>query len=76
MAKVRVVLTGHGRGEVFVDGQKVERVKSVALTAAACKENRVTLTLIPDTVEIEGECEVTSMDDEVRRFVAFSSDSE
>jgi len=35
MAKqVRIVMTGHGRGEVFIDGKKIEGVTSVDFSAA------------------------------------------
>jgi len=51
---VKVVFTGHGRGEVFVDGIKLKHVKGVNLRANVDHANVVDIELIPASVEIEG----------------------
>lgn len=53
---VSVRLTDHGKGEVFVDGVKLERVKSISITASAGRDepNRVTIELISESVEFDG----------------------
>ena len=53
-SKVRVVMTGHGRGDVFVDGVKVPFVRSVEVLIERGDVNRLILTLFPEQVEIEG----------------------
>lgn len=54
---VRIVMSGHGQGDVFVDGVKQERVVSVKFEAAVGDANLVTITqqVFADNVEIEGE---------------------
>lgn len=53
-AEVRVVMTGHGRGEVFVNGEKLDGVRSVNLSAGINQENLVTLEIVATTVDISG----------------------
>lgn len=61
MSHVRIVLTGHGRGEVFVDGEQVHRVRRIAFKFdAGDKRNEVVLTINPQTVEIEGPADVVT----------------
>ena len=55
MTHVRISMTGHGRGEVFIDGEKVDRVRSIRFDADAHDmANELTLTILPETVEIDG----------------------
>lgn len=57
MSHVRIVMSDHCRGEVFVDGMKLEGVVSVEFHASAAKRgdlNRVLIALAPARVEIEG----------------------
>lgn len=68
MSNVRIVMTGHGRGEVFVDGRKVDAVKRITLSAEVGATNEVTITVIPETVEFEGVADVTTIEDEVRNY--------
>ena len=52
--QVRVVMTAHGRGEVFVDGQKIKGVKSLSFSAAVDSPNLLNLTIGAEQVEIDG----------------------
>jgi hypothetical protein len=55
VSHVRIVLTGHGRGEVFVDGEQVRGVSRVQFKADAGNQlNELVLTINPQAVEIEG----------------------
>ena len=52
-------MTGHGRGDVWLDGVKVEAVRRVEFRAAVGMEaNEVVLTLIPERVSVEGPAHV------------------
>jgi len=39
MHKAKIVMSGHGRGEVFLDGVKVPDVKQVSFDAGVDKTN-------------------------------------
>lgn len=65
---VRVQMTGHGRGEVFIDGQKVPGVKAVEVMAAVDQLNEVRLTLMPHTIEVEGVFDVSTIDSGTREY--------
>lgn len=58
MANVKIVMSGHGRGEVFIDGHRIECVYAVEFNARTNERNEVCLTLIPKAVEIEGPADV------------------
>lgn len=53
---VRIVMRGHGQGEVFVGGRKVENVTAVNFSSAVGEVNcvSITTTLHPTQVEITG----------------------
>ena len=54
MSHIRIVMTGHGRGEVFVDGQQVQDVQSIQFAADARNcANEVVLTVTPKTLDID-----------------------
>ncbi|MDP3208762.1 MAG: hypothetical protein Q8M65_06405, partial [Rhodoglobus sp.] len=55
---VRIVMSAHRRGEVFVNGEKVEHLVSFKVTAGVREMNQVTLTMHVPTIEILGEFEV------------------
>lgn len=55
MAHLKLVLTGHGRGEVFLDGKRVENVTGVNVNACVGSMNEVKITMICDQIEVEGE---------------------
>lgn len=44
---VEINLTGHGRGEVLIDGQKLDYVQGVSLSTKVNGINEVTITLLP-----------------------------
>lgn len=58
MADVKIVMTEHGRGDVFVDGRKVDGVRAVEFSGAVDRRNEVRLTLLTKTVSIEGPAEL------------------
>lgn len=60
MADVKIVMSGHGRGKVFIDGVKVPNVEAIAFDSSAVSKypNRLTLILLPETVSIEGPADV------------------
>ena len=55
MAHLKLVLSGHGRGEVFLDGKKLEHATGVNVTACVDSMNQATITVNCDQVEVEGE---------------------
>lgn len=61
MAFVRINLTGHGRGEVYVDGMRIPKVLRVEVSAEAGENNRVTFTMAAEKVEVTGVAEVTTV---------------
>jgi hypothetical protein len=67
-------MSAPGRGEVFIDGQKVKRVTEVLFSSGVDKSNQVTLTVSADKVEIEGRAFVaideTSIESTEREFKA------
>jgi len=56
---VRVELTGHGRGKVYVDGHELSGVESVSVRARYGRPNRVHLVVYAeDVVTVAGEADV------------------
>lgn len=68
MSNVKVVMSGHGRGELHIDGVKVPGLVKASVHLKAGKPNRVCLELFADEVEFEGECEVTCLASNEREF--------
>lgn len=66
---VKIVMEGHGRGKVFIDGEPISRVRSVNLSARVDEANVVTLELLPDKIEVEGEFDVTTIESVAREIV-------
>lgn len=64
---VRVVMTGHGRGEVWIDGVKVERVRGFEIGANTGQLNQIKLLVHAETIDIKGVFDVTTIEDESRR---------
>ena len=52
--KVRVILSSHGKGEVWIDNFKVPKVRALKIEASASNENLVTLTILAPELEFEG----------------------
>jgi len=67
MADVKIVMTAHKRGQVFVDGHEIPRVFAIEFSAAANSLTEVRLTLRPEVVEIEGPADVV-FDDAEHQF--------
>lgn len=59
-ADVEIIMTDHGRGEVFIDGVKVPAVRRLFFSASAEPRqlNVLTLDLVVDRISIEGVAEV------------------
>ena len=67
-ANVTIKMIGHGRGEVFINGEKVPSVKSFTVAAGVGAENEVRLTLTPTVIDIEGVFDVSTIKSDVREF--------
>ena len=57
MSEVRIEMTGHGRGEVWIDGLKVQAT-AVEFAAAVGDLNVVKVSLIPERVVVAGMADV------------------
>lgn len=74
MSTVRIVMTSHGRGEVFIDGAKVAPVRSVKMSVAVDEANELTIVMIPEKIEIEGEFDVSTIESTERELIVVKSD--
>lgn len=65
-AEVKIIMTDHGRGEVFIDGVKVPAVRGFFFSASAdpLSLNRLTLDLVVERISIEGVAEIQEPSDE------------
>lgn len=61
-SKVRIVLTGHGRGNVWVDGQEIQGIIRIFVQAGMGDKNLITLNVVSSNIEIEGLMEVKTTD--------------
>jgi hypothetical protein len=68
---VRIVMTGHGKGEVFLNGVKVPKVKKVVFSGEVDCANEVTLTVHADRVEVDGDCAVTERSARARQLLPY-----
>jgi hypothetical protein len=60
VSTVRVVMSGHGKGQVFIDGIEQKRILSFKVECGVGEINRLTLTTAVDEVEIVcDECAVS-----------------
>lgn len=66
---VKIVMEGHGRGKVFIDGEPLSGVRSIKLSAEVDTANVVTLELMPKKIEVEGEFDVTTIESVAREIV-------
>jgi hypothetical protein len=73
-SNIRIVMTSHGKGEVFIDGKKVSHVTSVEFSTGVGRVNSVTLTVSSPSVEFEGPslvaCDKTSIESAEREYEA------
>lgn len=51
-------MEGHGRGQVYIDGVRQERLIGFKVEAGVGQVNKLTLILMPDVIEFDGEAEV------------------
>lgn len=63
---VRIVMTGPGRGEVFIEGEKLTGVRSVRVETAVNKANLVTIGLLSQRVTFEGLADVSTIESKVQ----------
>lgn len=63
MDKFKIVLSAHGRGEVWRNGELVRGVRSVEVRACVGELNIITLELFAAEVEIEGPAELEEQGD-------------
>lgn len=74
MHRLKLVMSGPSRGEIFIDGKKVEGVRGIDIRAAVDEINTVKLTLSCEAVEVDGDfidpdvVDITAIGDETRRF--------
>lgn len=59
-SSVRIKMTEHGRGEVFINGERVPHVVSVKFEAGVDEVNSVSILLNPRKVELESEITVVA----------------
>lgn len=58
MSAIRIELTGHGRGKVYVDDRELPHVSAILFEAAAEDANRAVITLLADRVDITAPADV------------------
>ena len=56
--KLRVVMHHSGRGEVFIDGEKLSCVQSIDIRAAYDEATTAIIKIVPDEIEFEGDAEI------------------
>lgn len=61
MADVKIVMTAHGRGEVFIDGARVPGVCAVSFSAGVGSRNEVRITVLASSASIEGPAYVENL---------------
>lgn len=72
-SNIRAVITSHGRGEIFLNGEKVAGVRKIEISCGVDEINEVRLTLNVDAIEVDGEFDVTSIDDVCRVVKGYPS---
>jgi hypothetical protein len=63
--EIRIVMTGHGVGSVFIDGREVRGVESVWFYGRHGQPNRVKLVVYAARIRIEGPADISTK--ELRR---------
>lgn len=68
---VKIKMTGPGRGEVHIDGEKVKGVKSFSLSGGVGEVTELTVTVYVETADYDGQvCEVMANNgEESRKFI-------
>lgn len=67
--KARLTMTGHARGELFLDDKKVEGVRSVSIEVGTDRANVLKVECLPSVVEIEGEFDVQMRDSTIKELL-------
>lgn len=57
MNNYKIIMTGHGHGKVFCNGEELKGVKAIKFSCSADEINTILLSYTADTIEIEAECE-------------------
>lgn len=65
--KVKIELSGHGKGKVWIDDKEIEGVIGLKVEAGVSRTNEVTVIILAKEVDI------TSMENEVRRYARIPS---
>ena len=78
-SSLRLVMSAHGRGELWLDGHLVPRVRAVTIRAEAGELNAVTIETTAAVVEVVGpfvQQDETTIADTARRFATGSGYAE
>lgn len=65
---VTIKLDGPGRGHLWLNGEPLRGVRGFSLRGEVGEVNELTVKLLCNRAEFEGECDVTAMDDETMVF--------
>jgi hypothetical protein len=68
--KFRIVMKGANRGEVFIDGEKVNGVTAIEFSASVDAMSMIKLTFHAADVDVEGVADITTIGDTEHRFQA------
>lgn len=69
MSIVKIVMSAHGRGEVFIDGAKLMGVLELSLKCGVGEANELTLKMIPEEIEVSGEFDVSTIESDSRELM-------
>ena len=65
---VEITLTGHGLGTVSINGEKLDGVTELRMSTSAGGRNEITFTLIPNKFQISGIYDVSTIEDDSRKY--------
>ena len=74
-ADIRVVMSAHGRGEVFLNGQKLEGVNRIKIDVGVDQLNIVHVEFATSKVSFDGLVDLTDLGSYERRFAKASDDT-
>lgn len=77
MANVKIAMSGHGLGEVFIDGNKILGVRAISFSSEVGGVNTVKLDLLSEVCEIDNLetsqiVDVTNIGSTAREYVKVS----
>ena len=61
-------MTSHGRGQLFINDQKMNQVCAVDVTVGVDNANQMTVMFHPDEIEVSGEFDVTTIESTSREL--------